>query len=98
VIAGATSGIGAAIADIFVNEGSKIIIAGRRAAVGETLAARLGASCHFVRTDIASEHQVRTMIETDRDLVASTASSTTRVMPVLLVRSLTSTWPDTTSP
>jgi NAD(P)-dependent dehydrogenase (short-subunit alcohol dehydrogenase family) len=63
VIAGATSGIGAAIADIFVAEGSKVIVAGRRTAVGETLAARLGASCHFVRTDIASEDQVRTMIE-----------------------------------
>ena len=63
VIAGATSGIGAAMAEIFIDEGSKVLIAGRRAAVGETLAARLGASCHFVRTDISSEDQVKTLIE-----------------------------------
>ena len=38
VITGATSGIGLRTAEIFVAEGAKIVIAGRRAPEGEALA------------------------------------------------------------
>ena len=42
VITGATSGIGLRTAEIFVAEGAKIVIAGRRAPEGEALARKLG--------------------------------------------------------
>jgi NADP-dependent 3-hydroxy acid dehydrogenase YdfG len=38
VITGATSGIGLRTAEVFVGEGARIVIAGRRAAEGEALA------------------------------------------------------------
>src|SRR5258706_11030824 len=44
VITGATSGIGLRTAEIFVAEGARIVIAGRRAPEGEALAKKLGAS------------------------------------------------------
>ena len=47
VITGATSGIGLRTAEIFVAEGAKIVIAGRRAPEGEALAKKLGANCVF---------------------------------------------------
>ncbi|RYX85168.1 MAG: SDR family NAD(P)-dependent oxidoreductase, partial [Bradyrhizobiaceae bacterium] len=50
VITGATSGIGLRTAEIFVAEGAKVVIAGRRAAEGEALAQRLGAHCRFLQT------------------------------------------------
>ena len=42
VITGATSGIGLRTAEIFVAEGARIVIAGRRAPEGEALARKLG--------------------------------------------------------
>ena len=52
VITGATSGIGLRTAEIFVAEGARIVIAGRRAPEGEALAKKLGANCIFRRTDV----------------------------------------------
>ncbi|WP_083636445.1 SDR family NAD(P)-dependent oxidoreductase [Bradyrhizobium sp. AS23.2] len=43
VITGATSGIGLRTAEVFVAEGAKIVIAGRRMPEGEALAKQLGA-------------------------------------------------------
>ena len=62
VITGATSGIGLRTAEIFVAEGAKIVIAGRRVAEGEALAKQLGANCVFRQTDITVEEQVRALI------------------------------------
>ncbi|NVN85433.1 MAG: SDR family oxidoreductase [Rhodopseudomonas sp.] len=62
VITGATSGIGLRTAEIFVAEGAKVVIAGRRAPEGEALAARLGAACVFRQTDVTDEQQVRALI------------------------------------
>jgi len=42
VITGATSGIGLCTAEVFVAEGAKVVIAGRRVAEGEKLAKKLG--------------------------------------------------------
>jgi NAD(P)-dependent dehydrogenase (short-subunit alcohol dehydrogenase family) len=62
VITGATSGIGLRSAEIFVAEGAKIVIAGRRAPEGEALAKRLGSSCIFRQTDVTMEEQMRALI------------------------------------
>src|SRR3954468_9916357 len=62
VITGATSGIGLKTAEIFVDEGAKVVVAGRRAAEGEALAKRLGAACVFRQTDVTQEDQVRALI------------------------------------
>src|ERR1700759_4032848 len=62
VITGATSGIGLRTAEIFVAEGAKIVIAGRRVAEGEALAKQLGASCVFRQTDVTVEAQMQALI------------------------------------
>ena len=62
VITGATSGIGLRTAEIFVAEGAKIVIAGRRAAEGEALAKQLGANCRFLQTDVTDEAQMKALI------------------------------------
>src|SRR3954447_1760266 len=67
VITGATSGIGLKTAEIFVQEGAKIVIAGRRAAEGAALAEKLGANCLFRQTDVTQEDQMRALIGTAVD-------------------------------
>src|ERR1700751_2217997 len=62
VITGATSGIGLRTAEIFVAEGAKIVIAGRRAPEGEGLAKKLGSACVFHQTDVTVEEQMRALI------------------------------------
>jgi NADP-dependent 3-hydroxy acid dehydrogenase YdfG len=42
VISGGTSGIGACIAELFVSEGAKVVIGGRREERGRELAESLG--------------------------------------------------------
>jgi len=62
VITGATSGIGWRTAEIFAAEGAKVVAAGRRAAEGEALAAKLGGNCIFRQTDVTQEDQMRALI------------------------------------
>ena len=62
VITGATSGIGLRTAEVFVAEGAKIVIAGRRIPEGEALAGKLGAACVFRQTDVVIEEQMRALI------------------------------------
>src|SRR5437764_10618294 len=62
VITGATSGIGLRTAEVFVAEGAKVVIAGRRAPEGEALAKKLGANCIFRQTDVTEEDQMRALI------------------------------------
>jgi len=57
VITGATSGIGLRTAEIFVAEGAKIVVAGRRAPEGEALATRLGPACLFRRPTSPSKRR-----------------------------------------
>src|ERR1700730_262400 len=72
VITGATSGIGLRTAEVFVAEGAKIVIAGRRAPEGERLAKKLGAACIFRQTDVTVEDERRAT-----NAAASIACSTT---------------------
>src|ERR1700742_553076 len=63
VITGATSGIGLRTAEIFVAEGAKVVIAGRRALQGQALAQKLGAACIFRQTDVTIEGEMRALME-----------------------------------
>lgn len=63
VITGGTSGIGARIAEVFVAEGAKVVIAGRRKERGEGLAQKLGDAASFIRTDVSVEANVKAMID-----------------------------------
>lgn len=62
IVTGATSGIGRATAERFVAEGATVVLAGRRAELGASIAAALGPSASFVRTDVADEEDVRALI------------------------------------
>jgi len=55
IITGATSGIGRRSAELFVEEGARIVFTGRRRAEGESLAAKLGKNGRFVQADATLE-------------------------------------------
>jgi NAD(P)-dependent dehydrogenase (short-subunit alcohol dehydrogenase family) len=61
-VTGATSGIGACMAERFAAAGATVVIAGRRRAEGEALAARLGPRARFQRTDVGEERQVAALV------------------------------------
>ncbi|MBL7500513.1 SDR family oxidoreductase [Frankia sp. CNm7] len=67
VITGATSGIGAATAAMFVAAGASVIIGGRRKDVGEAFAAELGPRARFVPADVRVESEVEALIATATD-------------------------------
>jgi len=62
IVTGATSGIGLRTAELFVAEGARVAIAGRRRAEGDAIAKRLGAACIFQQTDVTKEDQFKTLI------------------------------------
>jgi NAD(P)-dependent dehydrogenase (short-subunit alcohol dehydrogenase family) len=55
IITGGTSGIGERTVKIFAQEGASVVVAGRRRAEGEEIAARLGAHVSFCQTDMTDE-------------------------------------------
>lgn len=55
LVTGAASGLGAACARMIVGNGGKVVLADISDAAGAALAAELGASARFVRTDVADE-------------------------------------------
>lgn len=62
IIAGATSGIGARTAELFVEEGARVVISGRRRETGEDLVARLGPRASFVQADVAQAADVQALV------------------------------------
>src|SRR5260221_4875349 len=72
VITGATSGIGLRTAEIFVAEGAKIVIAGRRVPEGEAMEKRLGTACDSRQTEVTMEDQMRSLLELTGDKIRAT--------------------------
>lgn len=62
VVTGGTSGIGACTAEVFVANGAKVVIAGRRQDRGKKLAEKLGDAASFKTTDVSVEADVKAMI------------------------------------
>ena len=63
IITGATSGIGARTAELFIEEGASIVFTGRRQVEGEALAAKLGAKARFIQADATIEADWKRVIE-----------------------------------
>ena len=63
VITGGTSGIGAATAELFSQEGAKVVICGRSEEKGKRLAEGLGHDVKFIRADVMNEDDIRNTIE-----------------------------------
>jgi NAD(P)-dependent dehydrogenase (short-subunit alcohol dehydrogenase family) len=61
IVTGGTSGIGERIVELFVEEGAKVVVAARREQEGGALEKRLGV--RFIRTDVSSEADVKTMVD-----------------------------------
>jgi NAD(P)-dependent dehydrogenase (short-subunit alcohol dehydrogenase family) len=63
IITGATSGIGARTAELFVAEGASVVFTGRREAEGEALAAKLGKKARFIQADATAEADWKRVID-----------------------------------
>ncbi len=63
IVTGGTSGIGKRTVERFVEEGAHVVVAARREAEGQALAAALGPSVDFVRTDVGREADVQAVID-----------------------------------
>lgn len=62
IITGASQGMGAAHARVFVREGARIILTDVNAAAGEALAAALGPNAMFVHHDVRSDDDWRRVV------------------------------------
>ncbi|MGW6901478.1 SDR family NAD(P)-dependent oxidoreductase [Streptomyces sp. NPDC054919] len=62
IVTGATSGIGARIAEAFVHDGPHVDLAGRREAEGGSKASSLGETTAFVRADVSVEEDVEALV------------------------------------
>ena len=63
-ITGGASGIGAAIAKKFIQEGTRVIICDVDAETGTKTAQQIGGNIHFYKMDISDEEQVKKTVET----------------------------------
>lgn len=63
VITGATSGIGRRTAEVFVEEGASVVLAGRREDLGKEIADKLGARACFIKTDVTKEEEIEALIK-----------------------------------
>jgi NAD(P)-dependent dehydrogenase (short-subunit alcohol dehydrogenase family) len=65
-LAGATSGIGRAAAELFAAEGARVVVAGRRTAEGEEVVngiRALGGEAIFIQTDVTEEASIACAID-----------------------------------
>jgi NAD(P)-dependent dehydrogenase (short-subunit alcohol dehydrogenase family) len=63
VITGATSGIGEATARLFVQEGARVVLAGRNVRRGSALTAELGEHTMFLPVDVRNESSIGQLID-----------------------------------
>ncbi len=63
LITGGTSGIGAATAQLFINEGARVVITGRSVEKGNNLASELGDQATYFEADITQEEAIRKSVE-----------------------------------
>jgi len=63
LITGATSGIGARTAELFVAEGASVVFSGRRKVEGAAVAARIGRNAEFVAADATCEDDWKRLID-----------------------------------
>ena len=66
LVTGGTSGIGAASAILFANEGARVALTGRRVAEGEVIVAKIkaaGGDALFIRADLGDTSAIPAMIE-----------------------------------
>ncbi len=65
LVTGGSSGIGRSVAEAFGRSGARVLVAGRRAQLGEEVAAGIraaGGQARFVRTDVARVPEVEAMV------------------------------------
>lgn len=63
IITGATSGIGRATAERFIEEGAQVILCGRRRELGESIANSLGAEATFITADVTQEEEFTKVVQ-----------------------------------
>ena len=91
IITGAGSGFGTGMAEAYVREGAKVIIADINAEAGERVAKSLGANSKAVATDVANGASVQAMVQAcvdsfgAPDIVINNAGTTHRNQPMLQV-------------
>lgn len=84
VVTGSTQGLGAAVAEIFVRAGAKVVVSGRSAENGERVRAQLGPASVFVKTDLARAADCKDLIDAALrefdgvDILVNSAADTSR--------------------
>jgi NAD(P)-dependent dehydrogenase (short-subunit alcohol dehydrogenase family) len=63
VVTGGSGGIGRAVVELFVAQGAKVVVADVDAEHGEAVAAGLGSSAAFRRTDVADPDDVQALVD-----------------------------------
>jgi NAD(P)-dependent dehydrogenase (short-subunit alcohol dehydrogenase family) len=63
IVTGGANGIGAATAELYVEEGARVVIADLDEIAGNDLAKRLGEAARFQRTDVADKSDVQALVD-----------------------------------
>ncbi len=63
IITGAASGIGRGVAELFVQEGAKVVVADLNEEGGKQTVAELGANTRFFKCDVTSEESVKALVD-----------------------------------
>ncbi|NDC09051.1 MAG: glucose 1-dehydrogenase [Oxalobacteraceae bacterium] len=91
IITGAGSGFGTGMAEAYIREGAKVIVADINVEAGERVAKSLGAHAKAVATDVANGASVQAMVQACvesfgvPDIVINNAGTTHRNQPMLQV-------------
>jgi NAD(P)-dependent dehydrogenase (short-subunit alcohol dehydrogenase family) len=67
IVTGGASGLGRATAELFVKEGASVVIADINVDGGEEVAATLGSTCAFKRTEVSSADDVQDLVDFTAD-------------------------------